>query len=467
VRQTLPDLNAAADSLRPVRDATAADLPEQELAALIEPLAAADRQLAASLQRLADLPSTWGLRPLDQARDELTERVQGLSGPVHSAAIAAEIGPGMLGSGGPRRYLVLFHNRAEVRPDGGLVGGFAEVVTDRGRVQVRRFGQNSDLPPLSEVPPTVDPRFLAAYGNRGAGSSWINTNLSPHYPENAAAFAAMYASGTGEPVDGVLTLDAVALQALAGLTGQELQGESEDVTVAAEDLADFLERGQYELPLRRDARKDLVAELGQQILTSFTSSPVALRPLLTTLGDLAEDGHLKLASTRPQEQGLLGQFPLAGALPASEPYLGVFLSNAAGSKLDVYLHATVRYTCQPYGRAVAEVVLRNAPPEDLPEYVTLRSDRPQPPVPVGQNRVALTVVGSEGARLQGLTVDGEARPLPAGTDVQGRPSWRVVLELPREQDRTLTYSLQNARDGAPLLQTQPLVQPVEEVVTCG
>lgn len=462
VRTTLPPVVEAAKQLADVKQSGKATLPLTTFAATAGPLARADQALVAAAYALAHLPSGLTVGPVERARRDLLTQVNRIAGPVHDAAVVARLAPDMLGAKGTRRYFVAFENRAELRPDGGLIGGFAEVAFTSGRLQVVRFGQNGDLPALTRVPPTLDPTFVATYGNRGAGEQFVNTNLSPHFPDDARAWAAMYQAGTRRTIDGVLALDAAGLAGLAGLTGQPIVVPG-TAPVAAADLADFLERREYALGLSRDPRKQVVADVGRQTLERLQGAGVRARSVLTLFGTLAKAGHVHLTSTHPEEQAALEGYPLAGIIrPTHSPYAGVFLTNAAGSKLDAYVRERVLYEppfCRSAGSSKVTVTLENTAPTGLPDYVTYGVTALRRSLPVGQNRLGVTLVSTTGSGLQSLLVDG--RDVTADAEahqVNGRPAWTVFLESPRVSTRTVTFEVrEQGTDGAAQVQVQPLV----------
>ena len=477
-RRSLPRLVDASAGLTAVRKASSSDLPLGELSRLATPLTALDRDLQRQVYGLEHLPSSPRIGPLENARTTLLRQLRGVAGPVHTAAVAARIAPAMLGAGPQKHYLLVFEQPAEARPDGGLIGGWGELSATNGRLVVEQFGPNSTLPRIAPgTPVQLDPDFRAAYGRRGAGESWVNTNLSPDFGQDAQAWAAMYAA-VRRPVDGVIALDPEALGAIAGLTGGAVTVPGAG-QVQPPDLPRFLLEGQYALPIKKNQRKDLLGSVGQQVLDRLRTRPVAVRPLLTTLGHLAGGGHLKLWSNDPVAQGQLAGFPIARTVPdTAAAYTGVFASNSLGSKLDAYLQESVtrQQACtRTTSRVTVTVLLRNdLPAGALPSYVTV-GDIPRPKgIPVGTSRIALTILATRGADLTAATVDGvgtydlskpqDALPPGAATvepiSVNSHPGWRTVLDVPGHGSRTVVLHLDEPVVGGPArVQVQALARP--------
>ncbi|MGH2512538.1 MAG: DUF4012 domain-containing protein [Candidatus Limnocylindrales bacterium] len=143
-------------------------------------------------------------------------------GPLLTAyAQAAAVLPRILGWDGPRRYLVLTQDPAELRPTGGFIGSFGIIAFDKGRITERQF-QDVFLLDLSRNYPFVKaPDPLSRY-LLGPTQSWqlADSNWSPDFPTSAAEAITLYHNegGTGQ-IDGVLGLTTYTIDQLLTLTG--------------------------------------------------------------------------------------------------------------------------------------------------------------------------------------------------------------------------------------------------------
>ena len=186
----------------------------------------------------------------------------------------------------------------------------------------------------------------------------------------------------------------------------------------------------------------------------------------------------------------------------TRPFAQAVLLNAAGNKLDTWLTETLAYRveeCSASGRTVAVTIgLRNdAPRTGLPEYVTVRSDKPTFKTVVGQNRVEVNLLVTLGAHLTSATLDGKqvllAPPdgaLPSrlpdgglsggGQDTgflqervsAGRPSYGLDLEILPGAGRTLEVRFTEPAGitGSPRLPVQTMVSTpsvTADVSACG
>jgi hypothetical protein len=94
-------------------------------------------------------------------------------------------------------------------------------------------------------------------------------------------------------------------------------------------------------------------------------------------------------------------------------FVGVVAQNASGSKIDWFLHRSLRYEVLDRGtrhEAVARVVLRNdAPGSGLPDYVI--GNLLQPPLPMGTTKLYISVYSPRdlvGATFGGRPISMEA-----------------------------------------------------------
>ena len=181
--------------------------------AAIGALDRADQALAAAP---ADLPGT-----IADARDTMRAKIAEFGPPLKAYAQAAAILPEILGWNGPRRYLVLTQDPAELRPTGGFIGSFGIIAFDKGRLTEHTFKDVAllDLPP--KYPFVTAPVALSSY-LLGPTQSWqlADSNWAPDFPTSAADAIRLYRNegGSGQ-VDGVLGLTTYTIDQLLTLTG--------------------------------------------------------------------------------------------------------------------------------------------------------------------------------------------------------------------------------------------------------
>jgi hypothetical protein len=426
-----------------------------EAAPLLGDAAAAAREASA---RLGDAQAP---EVVDATRD--LDRVARL---LDRAAEASAYLPAMLGAEGPRTYAVLLQNIAEIRGSGGLLGAYALVTLDSGRVTLaeaaaRKDGLDDDTIPYDEV---ADQDQIATWG--ADLGEWATYNLSLDFPLTGELTAAGMAA-RGTPVDGVIGLDARIVAALLAGTGPIEEGGAR---LTRDNAEAFFTRDIYAKLPEVDAKDDLTVRLLQATLQRALGGSIDVPALLAAAVDPVSESRLRVWSTDQEIQEWLITTPLGGALPERPgPYVGIDLNNAAGSKLDAYVSLAARYRVgmcpgEPEQESTVEIRLRNDAPEGLPDYVDLRLDRPD--APKGSTSLLVHVYGPQGAGLRWARIDGRGEGFTA-THERGHPVWGFDVELERGQEVLLRLALTEptVEGVSPLLDLPPLAEPVRGKVT--
>lgn len=350
------------------------------VAAMEAPLSDVLFQLQHTLQTMDELTDGWLLPPVETRMEQLRAEVADALPSAELALDGVRIAPSLLGGDGPRTYLVLFTTPVEARGRTGFPGNFAEITFTQGRFEMTRFGRTVELnatehTPLRRLSGPDD--YLARYSRFGVTEDWRNLTMSPDFPTIAAVATELYPQSGGRPIDGVMSIDPVALAALLQFTGP-IAVPGIDTPLDNQNAATFLLRDQYvelpDVPDRVDALEQLAEIAFDRLTTADLPGP---RELGDVLGPVVEDGHLQvMATTDPRAVGFLDRLGISGRLPAVDgDFVGVTTSNAAGNKIDLFLHRTldykVRWDPSTGGlSATVTITLTNAAPASgLPDYV--------------------------------------------------------------------------------------------------
>ena len=338
--------------------------------------------------RTADVPK-WTAPTLDRGRATLLEA----GPPLLSALNAARAVAALAVSGG--RYLLVIQNPAELRGAGGLIGAWGLLSVDGGRLTLPRLAPNTALPPpRSAAPAPAD--YLARYRRFDANRSWVNANMSPDFPTSARVLLGLYRAATGEKLDGVVAVDAVALEHLLKATGP--------VTVAGRTLTSTTFRPialveAYTVPTPRRVDMLLAAAREGWRRLKGGSDPVAVAREMTAA---ARSGHVKAFSLNPEAQGALAAAGISGAVATSPgDHLLLVRQNAGGNKLDYYFHTSMAQTValglDGGARTRLAIELRNdAPEHGLAPYAVGVLKPSQAP---GSNRGYFSVYAAPGAEM--------------------------------------------------------------------
>lgn len=440
------------------------------LSTLAGPSTNAASTLASAVRTARTAPASTGIGAVDEARIRLVDELDRLSSGIGDLALTAQLAPRLLGDDGPRRYLLVPQNPAEARGTGGLVGGFVLVEADRGKLRIVDSGSNRELEAFAGSRPAVvdlGAEFAEHYGQNAPASGWVNANLSPHFPYAATIWRALWEQQTGERVDGVLTVDPVALSYVLAATGQVELADGQVVTgdnVVELTLRDVYTEFADEATQRE--RKQYLVEVADRIGERLTTQRPDAGKLLPALNRAIGERRLLLWTGDPEVDGPLAGRTLSGRLPVGRSIVGDVIVNAAGSKLDYYLDRSLRYEQACDGSATLSLELRNdAPASGLPEYVSVPQFRLG--LPEGTNKSIVTLYVPGTSRVVEVRQDGRRVEAPQGSELGQR--WVELLVILRPgQSTELEVDLLGAPRTVLERLAQPLVRPEAfEVSSCA
>ena len=114
---------------------------------------------------------------------------------------------------------MVFQTPAESRGTGGLVGSFAIIKIDNGKITRERTGSDTELKDSATAVVDFGAEFNKRYANTDEALAWRNANFTPHYPYAAEIWQRLWEKQTGEKLDGVLSADPITLGYLLGVSG--------------------------------------------------------------------------------------------------------------------------------------------------------------------------------------------------------------------------------------------------------
>lgn len=309
------------------------------------------------------------------------DALAGATGSLDTVRALADVLPGLLGDDGPRAYVLLSLNPAELRAQGGIVGAVAVLQARDGAVGLVAQRGTAEMPELAEPALPLTDDELELFGARLG--RWIQDSvLTPDFPRAAEAASAFWTATTGQPVDGVLSVDPVVVADLLSATGRSVQAGG--VEIGGETLLQVLLRDvylEYGDPKDGDAFYAQVATAAFAVLGDARTDPEAARAAVSVAQRAVSDRRVALWSARSDEQGRIAATTLGGAFlsgDAATPTgtagqaLGVFLDDATAGKLDYDLDATVSVTMAGCGTdapsAQVDLRLDYHPPADVASY---------------------------------------------------------------------------------------------------
>lgn len=419
---------------------------------------------------------------------QLVERTDDLRPVVRTADRLTALAPAMLGADGPRRYLVVALNNAELRAGGGIPGAFAVLTVDGGRVALERQASTGDVPPFAEPVLPLDPGVEQLFTDR-VGRYVQDTPLTPDFPTTAALTAAMWEQSQGETVDGVVATDPVALSYLLEATGPldvALGPDGTDtLTLDSENLVQTLLSDAYAQLEPGPQTDEFFAAVATRVLGAFLGGEADPGLARDALVRGADEHRVLVWSARTDEQEHLSGTVVAGDIDTAEgaaTSVGVFLNDATGGKMGYYLDTDVRLTasaCTADGRVDAfRATLTSTAPADaatsLPWYVTGGGISGVEP---GTVRTIVTLYPPRGGQVDSVRLGGAG----AGTlvaDVAGRRAAALPVGLGPGESTDVTFTVSTPARAASVLDggtidlwtTPTASEPGLEVVpvaTCG
>ncbi len=392
---------------------------------LLEELEAVTARAEQDLAGIDLGPDFFLVEPLGDARERFDERLTQLREAVTGAREASQGAETLLE--GPRKYLVLAANNAEMRAGSGMFLSAGVATFEDGELTVGDMRSTTELPvPAGAV--SLPPELEDLWGFVPVTQDWRYLATTPRFDATAPIAADMWEAATGERVDGVLVVDPVALQALLAAQGP-ISGPSGQLS--ADDVVQYLLLGQYEgldAPGANDQRRDELSSVARSAIDTLSTRPWNSGGLVTELGDVGRGRHVLAWSRDEAEQRAWRGAGIAGELEADS--LAVNLLNTGGNKLDqfVVVDADLRVRDRDDGDRQATLVieLANDAPEGLPPYVA--GPHGLTDLAEGEYQGILTVnVPASGSYAR---IDGAGPVLVAGVDGPTKVTG-VSVRLPR------------------------------------
>ena len=416
-----------------------------KVTALQDPVTRARAAFRDGYAAVADLDSSGYAGPLQGRFNTYVDQVGDLSRALGSAQKATEILPGFLGADGPRTYLLVFQNNAEIRATGGLPGSWAEVSAKNGKAEIVRQGSAPAFPRRDTPILPLSAGELEVYSDL-LGVYFQDANFTPDFPRAAELMSAHWEEKYGDKLDGVISLDPVALSYLLEGTGPVVVG---DVTLTPENAVEELLNRPY-IEQGTVAQDEFFAEAARSIFTAATGDLDAPLEFVRGLAKAADEQRFRLASFTPSQAEQLSDTQVVGALPRDDgahPHVFIGLNDATGSKMSYYLRyrtSVEARACDDQRQTLSGTMSLNqtitaARARELPESVTGGGDFG---TAEGSQLVVVRIYGPSGGDIEDIKVDGakvEIQPV----QLDNRPVVTLVALLSGPDDVLITWTMQS------------------------
>jgi hypothetical protein len=333
---------------------------------------------------------------------------------------------------GPQTYLVLAGNNAEMRAGSGAFLEVGTASTSDGSVHL------GDLSPSGRL--ALSPGQVVATGdlerNWGwlePGVDWRNLGVTPQFDVTAQLASRMWATSTGQQVDGVLALDIAGLRQIMTATGPVQVGA---LSLDAGNVQQYLLHDQY-VGLSDDAtgdavRVDALGGIASAVLRQLQGQLTDLRNLASAVSGAVAGRHLMVWSRNPVDQAAWVASGVSGTLTPTS--LAVNIVSQGGNKLDQYLPVAVHVSTRPdrSGSAVTlTTTLANRTPAGQSQFIA----GPFPGLALAYGDYSGVVADNLPAAATGISMTG-AGPLSA-LGAEG-PTWLVAAPVVIHQGATAT-----------------------------
>lgn len=418
--------------------------------ALQGPVSSGGASFAKADEQLSAEDSSGYVEALQTKYRDLASRVSKARAVLTTADTALQVMPALLGEDGKRNYLLVFQNNAEIRATGGLPGALSLMTADNGKVELTKqvaantFGEAAEpVLPLTDAEQKIYDKQL--------GTFFLDANFTPEFPRTADLMKARWEQVYPQKLDGVFSIDPVALSYILKATGPV---DVKDGTLTSDNAVDELLHGaylRYAKPADQDAYFQSVARAVFDKVSSGAESP---QELIRALVRGADEHRLYVHSFQSEQQGLAGS-EVAGEIvtdPTAAPQVGFYLNDGTGAKMSYYLRYDVQVdatSCNGgkqgltgHARLVSDAPLDAA---SLPDYVTGAGVYDVKP---GSQFVLVELYGPVGGEISKVQLNDKTIKGFPPVQSDGRGVSTVALDLKPRQVVDLTWQMTTGRQNS-------------------
>ncbi|HVA09727.1 MAG TPA: DUF4012 domain-containing protein [Acidimicrobiales bacterium] len=347
------------------------DISLPDLKNLAPVLTAAHQQIQQTHRSTSGL---WGPIGADRAKFN-REAIRALNLLTNAQELVRYAVP-FLGGDGPRTYLLVGENNAEMRDEGAPLS-YSLVTAANGSLRV---SGNQEIQIITNPVPvpglTLPPGTQAAFGKFEPNRVWPNADMSADFPLDGRILQGMIAVSANLHVDGVIGMDVITLQDLLSLTGPvTVSGLPEAVTT--NNATSLLLNQVYQglAPSAQAPRREEMSAVADAAVHQLQNGQTDLVALARTLAADIGGRHLQLWDDNPSYEQTIRKVGASGAVDTTDPSRTFHLAvqNATATKLDYFVDIAISDTVYVQADGTAEVntavfITNHAPAGQPPSF---------------------------------------------------------------------------------------------------
>lgn len=425
--------------------------------------------VAAAQAEVAGIDRTQLVPQVDEATGQLLDLLDDAEPMLDDAERVLPVALDMLGQNEPRNYLLMFQNNAEVRATGGNPAALALVHVEAGAITLPEQSGSQDLGFIDETPSFGLPSDMTQLYEPDLVAHMQNYTRTPDFPTSARMMTELWQQHIGGTIDGVISVDPVALQYLLAAIGPVTL--SDGVELNSDNAAQVLLGDSYDRYPDGHYLDDYFASAARLVFGALTSGAGEPQAMFNAVVKGIDDHRIMAWLTRPGEQALAAEYGADGTFVPDNSdvtQVGVFLNDAGYSKLEYYLSSSVSVSADVCttgdGPAVVttSITLTSRAPASEPSLVRGSLRAAQLGVPSSTMILDVLFFGPAGGQITGVDpADGDWPSMHRTGVEQNRPAETVTIGLAPGQTRTITSTMTVDRSsigesGAVDVRTTPL-----------
>ncbi|WP_081317228.1 DUF4012 domain-containing protein [Microbacterium testaceum] len=355
------------------------------------------------------------------------------------------------GGDGPKTYLVVFQNNAEIRATGGNPAASSVMVVDNGRIELKEQSDSMAFYAAGQAGRSVldlPESTLALYPDTFTRYSQDYT-FTPDFPTTARLFESLWNRTDGSQFDGVMSIDPVVLAHMLEVLGPVDLPSGEQIT--SENAVKLLLSDAYQrfgdAGDNGRSSDEFFATVSSTVFSRLAGgqwNPIAMFDQLTRS---AQEQRINLWFTDEQAQALVTEVGLDGGLRsdnAASTQVGIYLNDFSIGKLEYHLTTAVSATCNAADRTVnVSMNMHNGITDDITNAYTLGFRNSDYGLPKTTMMLNTLFFAPPGATITAMDPgDGDITSLSrSGVENNNIGESRMVT-LGQDENRTVSYTVQ-------------------------